>query len=186
VVSATNKNLGDQIEEKKFRLDLFYRISVISIQIPSLNDRKEDILPIAEYFLAEFGKKLNRQFTGFSAAAKDYLTQHQWNGNIREMKNMIERGAIIGTGPLLTPEDLGVPDHAPGIRQNNESLLECRQFPPLPEEGLNLESLEQHFIKEALRLAGGNDTKAARLLGLNYYAFRYRRRKNEQNENNAP
>lgn len=184
VVSATNKDLSSLIEEQKFRLDLFYRISVIRIQIPSLNDRKEDILPIADYFLAEMGKKLARSFTGFSETTREYLKVHPWKGNIRELKNMIERGAIIGTGPLLTPDDLGIPEYPSGVREHKASNPVHSQFPPLPKEGLNLEHLEQHLIKEALRLAEGNDTKAARLLGLNYYAFRYRRKKTEQNGNN--
>ncbi len=176
VVSATNKNLETLIENETFRLDLYYRIGVIKIQLPSLAARKEDIIPIAEYFMAEFGRKFSKPFNSLSTEAQSALEQHQWKGNIRELKNLIERGVIVGSPPELHPEDLGFSGQTPVA--NNRSAMDLTQgLPSLPENGIDLESLEKHLIKEALRLAGGNDTKAAQLLGLSYYAFRYRRKK---------
>ncbi len=182
VVSATNKNLEQLIEERKFRLDLFYRIGVISIEIPSLNKRNEDIIPIAEYYLSEFSKKLNKSIRGFTSEAETCLKKHQWNGNIRELKNMIERGAIIGSDQFLTPEDIGFSGIVSQEYQKGGSIVLNGELPSLPPDGINLEKLEKHLILEALRLSDGNDTKAAKLLGLNYYAFRYRRKKADQPE----
>ncbi|MCG8334848.1 MAG: sigma-54 dependent transcriptional regulator [Proteobacteria bacterium] len=180
VVSATNKNIEQLIEERRFRLDLYYRIGVISIEIPSLNDRNEDVIPIAEYYLNEFSKKLNKSFAGFTPETEIFLKNHHWNGNIRELKNMIERGAIIGSGDFLAPEDLGFSGAPLQDSKSSGNIELSNEFPGLPPGGINLEKLERHLILEALKQAEGNDTKAAKLLGLNYYAFRYRRKKADQ------
>lgn len=181
VVSATNKDLEQLTESKEFRIDLYYRIGVIKIQIPSLNERKEDIIPIAEYFLSEYNKKFNRSFVTISDQAKQILKSHNWVGNIRELKNYIERGIIMGTEPELTVQDLGMLNNKSDI---NESMAAVSNglFPNLPEEGIQLEEMETHYINEALRIANGNDAKAAKLLGLSYYAFRYRRKKIEKGD----
>ncbi|MBU2510011.1 sigma-54 dependent transcriptional regulator [bacterium] len=178
IVSATNKNLESLVDSEGFRLDLFYRIGVIKVQIPSLKDRKEDIIPIAEYFLAEFSNRFNKPFISLSKEAQSALRHHPWKGNIRELKNLIERGVIIGTPPVIHSEDLGF--SANKITPSRNAPMDLGQgFPSLPKNGIDLESLEKHLIKEALRQAEGNDTKAAELLGLSYYAFRYRRKKYE-------
>lgn len=176
IVSATNKDLEELVEKGDFRLDLFYRIGVIKIKIPSLNARPEDIVPIAEYFLVEFSNKFNKPFRSLSKEVQDALQKHQWKGNIRELKNLIERGAIMGTPPQIEMVDLGLIAESDQLSQRSTANF-SDEFPPLPANGINLEALENHFIKEALRLAGGNDKKAARLLGLNYYALRYRKKK---------
>lgn len=178
VVSATNRDLGKMIEEGSFRQDLFYRLSVVSVKVPSLNERRRDILPIARHFLVEYGRKFGKTFTGISAEAEEALQGWHWKGNVRELKNTMERAALTGKGSLLTPDDLGLP--GPGDRPES-GVHGDALFPPLPPTGLDLsavqESLEKYYIKEALRRSGGNESKAARLLNMNHHTFRYRRKK---------
>ena len=179
VVSATNKNLESLIEKNLFRKDLYFRLGVIKVQIPSLNERREDIIPLAKHFLYEFSKKFGKKFTRISARAESVLIEYQWTGNVRELKNLIERGALTGKGPELTIHDLGIAvvnkDEIPEHIKNETG------FPPIPPTGIDLssaqESLEKHYIEEALKIAGGNESKAARLLNINHHTFRYRRKK---------
>ncbi len=173
VVSATNKDLDAMTEENLFRADLYYRLAVIKVEVPSLNDRRGDIVPIARHFLLEFGEKHARSFTGFSPETEDFLKDYQWKGNIRELRNLVERGVLIGPGPELTLEDLGV-------GQKNGIIPESHGgngFPPLPMDGIDLTALEQHYIEQAFNKADGNETKAADLLKMSYYSYRYRRKK---------
>jgi two-component system response regulator AtoC len=177
IVSATNKDLEDMIEKGLFRLDLYYRLGVIKLEIPSLNNRRDDIIPIAKYFLMEFSKKQGKSFSGFSGQAEEFLMNHHWRGNIRELRNLIERAVLVGDGPDLTLQDLGLEKIYKGgngffsKRNNNDG------FPPLSEKGIDLNALEEHYITEALKKAEGNDAKAAKYLNMSYYSFRYRRKK---------
>jgi DNA-binding NtrC family response regulator len=175
VVSATNKDLVAMIEKDLFRRDLYYRLAVIKVEVPSLNNRRDDIVPIARHFLSEFGSKHGKSFTGFSVETEGYLKNHQWQGNIRELRNLVERGILVGQGPELTPQDLGLEGGFEGVPQ--QSAEGDSGIPTLPDEGLDLQALEEHYLKEALKKAGGNETKAAKLLRMSYYSFRYRRKK---------
>lgn len=175
VVSATNKKMEEMAQQGKFREDLYYRLAVVTIKIPSLNERKDDIIPIANYFLMEFGEKYGKNFQGLSDKARDFLLNYNWKGNIREMKNIIERGALIGEGPQLQVEHIGL-----NMSQKNSDSPgqeEPGLFGPLPEDGLDLNALEEHYIREAYKKAGNNDAKAARLLNMTYYSFRYKKKK---------
>jgi DNA-binding NtrC family response regulator len=175
VVSATNKDLDIMAEENLFRRDLYYRLAVIKVEIPSLSNRRGDIVPIARHFLVQFGEKHGKSFAGFSPETEAFLTDYEWKGNIRELRNLIERGVLIGTGPDLTLEDLGLNrtiNHA-----TTPQLETGSGMPVLPNEGIDLNALEEHYIREAFKKAGGNETKAAQLLQMSYYAFRYRRKK---------
>lgn len=179
VVSATNKDIEDQVEKNLFRKDLYFRLGVINVAIPSLNERRSDIMPIAKHYLVEFSKKFGKKFTGFAPEAERTLAAHNWIGNVRELRNIIERGILVGKGPKLASEDLGLETteerKTPAQRESEAG------YPPLLPEGVDFpsiqESLEKHYIKEALRLAGGNESKAARLLNINHHTFRYRRKK---------
>jgi len=170
VISATNRNLKEQVDGGHFRLDLFYRLAVIELKIPSLSERPRDIMPIAGHFLAEFNLKHGRNFSGFSEKVEPILKSRKWTGNIRELKNMVERGVLLGEEPLLTLADLGLKPIS------NDDFDPGSQPIAFPEEGLNWEALEKKFILEAYRRAKGNDRKAASLLGMNYYTYRYRRK----------
>jgi transcriptional regulator with PAS, ATPase and Fis domain len=175
VVSATNKDLDAMIEKDLFRRDLYYRLAVIKVEVPSLNERRDDILPIARHFLAEFSKKHEKVFDRIDPTAEAHLKSYQWKGNIRELRNLIERGVLIGTGPSLTLPDVGAERRLDGLLP--APVMDSGGMPTLPDEGIDLEALEDHYIRAAFTRAGGNETKAAKLLGLSYYAFRYRRKK---------
>ncbi len=176
IVSATNQDLNALVNEGKFRLDLFYRLAVIQVEIPSLNERRGDIMPIAKSFLMEFNKKFGKRFNRISTPVKAFLENHQWKGNIRELRNLIERGVLVGDGPELILSDIGQSDPLENGSPPSPTLARGA-YPPLPDEGVCLEEMEAHYIREALERTGGNETKAARLLGMNYYAFRYQKKK---------
>jgi len=175
VVSATNKDLDTMIEKEFFRRDLYYRLAVIKVEVPALNKRRDDIVPIARHFLSEFSNKHGKSFSGFSPETEAYLKNHNWQGNIRELRNLVERGILVGQGPELSPQDLGLEGIteplAPATTENEDGI------PALPDEGLDLQALEEHYIREALKKAEGNETRAAKLLRMSYYSFRYRRKK---------
>jgi DNA-binding NtrC family response regulator len=184
VVSATNKDLDSLIERGEFRKDLYFRLGVIKVQVPSLDERPEDILPLARHFLLEFSRKFGKTFTGISPRAESALMRHKWTGHVRELRNLIERGVLIGRGPKLEAEELGL-ESVPKSKkrgQTEDGLV----FPPLPQKGIDLaaiqESLERFYIEEALKLARGNESKAARLLNINHHTFRYRRKKLQEKQ----
>jgi len=178
VVSATNRNLETMIEEELFRKDLYFRLGVIKVTIPSLNERVEDIIPLAKHFLYGFSKKFSKSFTGISPKAESALKEHRWVGNIRELKNIIERAVLTSTGPVLDTQDLGL-EEAGGIQKAQHSAS-GPDFPPVTGEGVDFiliqKSLERYYIEEALRIAGGNESKAAELLNMNRHTFRYHRK----------
>ena len=178
VISATNKDLDQMIQEGKFRKDLYFRLGVIKVQVPSLNQRPNDIIPLAKYFLKEFNNKFGKKFTSISREAEHALLAHNWTGNVRELKNLIEGAVLVGKGPQLTPQQLGLETHRghaePGAAAETGVL-------PIPPEGLNLDeqlkAYERHYIETALKIAKGNESKAARLLKMNHHTFRYRKKK---------
>lgn len=179
VVSATNKDLEAMMQEGTFRKDLFFRLGVIKVHVPSLNERKEDIIPLVKHFLLDFNKKFDRKFTGISPEAENALTAYEWTGNIRELKNLIEKAVLVGTEPLLEMKDLGIEE----TRKSEILHRENKQtrFPPISPEGIDLtsvlRSLEKFYIEQALEMTDGNESKAARLLNMNHHTFRYRRKK---------
>lgn len=178
IVSATNRNLEEMIEKETYRQDLYYRISVIRIQVPSLNERAEDIPVFARYFLQMFNEKFDRSLTGISDAAMALLNRFQWKGNVREMKNMMERGVLTARGKELTPEDLGLDMPHSGAPDPDAPLL---PLAPLTPDGVDLSQLREYmdtfYFSQAMALANGNETRAAKLLNLKHHAFRYQYRK---------
>jgi len=179
LVSATNKDLNDLIKKDRFRKDLYFRIGVVKVEVPTLNERPEDIVAIAKHFLFAYSQKFGKRFTRLSRQTEVALLSHWWTGNVRELKNVMERGVLVGKGPELTPRDLGLAEAVPSGRYpftRPEMFFEL-----LTDEGVDFiriqESVERHYIREALRIAGGNESKAARLLNLNHHTFRYRKKK---------
>ncbi len=176
IVSATNKDIDKMIEDGLFRKDLYFRIGVIKLKVPSLNERQDDIIHLSNYFTNEFNKKFEKNFTGISAQGKNALMDHNWTGNVRELKNIIEKAILIGKGNELTESHLGL--DIPKISNRNKNKT---GFPPIPPEGIDLslvqKSMENYYLNEALRIADGNESKAARLLNINHHTFRYRRKK---------
>jgi DNA-binding NtrC family response regulator len=179
VISATNKNLNRMLDEDRFRKDLFFRLGVIKVQVPSLNERPGDIVPLTKYFLQMFSNNFGKKFTAISPKAETALLAHSWTGNVRELKNLIERAVLIGKGPELSEKELELKMLSLGQESENIDIKE--QLPPFPAEGLDLseqlQSFEKYYIQTALRIAKGNESRAARLLHMNHHTFRYRRKK---------
>lgn len=166
IVAATNQNLEDLVDEKRFRHDLFYRLNVIPIVIPPLRERRSDIPLLIEHFLARFNQAKRTAITGIDQEALRLLSEYDWPGNIRELENMIERLVVLKKEGVVTagdlPEKIGRRSAAPALPE---------QFIRFSEDGINLsrevEQYEQHLIIEALRKANGVTTRAAQLLHLN-------------------
>jgi len=179
VVSATNKDINQLIESGRFRKDLYFRLGVIKVQVPSLNERPDDILPLAKYFLQEFSKKFSKKFSSISTGARKALLAHNWTGNVRELKNLIEAAVLVSSGPELSAENLGLESQARRMKLSEAKV--GMALPPLLPEGIDLteqlHSIEKFYIEEALSITKGNESKAARLLNLNHHTFRYRRKK---------
>jgi transcriptional regulator with PAS, ATPase and Fis domain len=171
VVSATNKDLDALMADGRFRRDLYFRLGVIRVTIPALNARPGDILPLARHFIEVFNRKFGKQVRELSPEAVQVLEQHPWTGNVRELRNVIEGAVLLAETERIEADALGLaPVDAPGAA-----------LPPLPDGGLDLSAalaaMERFYINEALRRTGGNESRAARLLGLNHHTFRYRRKK---------
>jgi DNA-binding NtrC family response regulator len=179
VISATNRDLIAMAQENAFRMDLYYRLAVVKIEVPSLNQRRGDILPLARFFLEKFTKKFGKTFTGLSPEAIEALEKFNWTGNIRELRNMIERAVLLGTGTVLSLDQLGL--------ETSDHVRECLPaadqtgLPALSTEGVDLpamiQSIEKEFFEKALKITGGNTSKAAKLLNLSRDKFRYRHNK---------
>ncbi|MDR2349563.1 MAG: sigma-54 dependent transcriptional regulator [Deltaproteobacteria bacterium] len=151
-LAATNKDLGREVLEKRFREDLFYRLNVVTLNVPPLRDRKEDILPLANYFIRMSSAKNNKAVKGLSLGAIDAIKKYHWPGNIRELQNAMERAVILSRGEDVTEKDLPL----------NMSLMRDK----VPELPLNLEELEKIAVIKAVEKAGGNKTQAAKELGV--------------------
>lgn len=175
IVSATNKNLEQMIENDLFRRDLYFRIGVIKLDIPSLNQRRSDIKPLITFFLDQFNQKFSKNITSLSDEALESMMNHHWTGNVRELKNIMERGVLVARGTTLTPEDLGLSKKEP------EDFNTRTMFAPLTTDGIDLpilkQKLDRYYINEAFTLAGGNESQAAKLLNINHHTFRYHRKK---------
>jgi len=172
IISATNRNLQQAMEEKTFRPDLYYRIGVIPIILPPLRERRDDILPLAEHFVAQFSTEFGKQVRGISKMAQKILLEYAWPGNIRELKNAVERAII------LECEDMLLVEHLPRelIGQSVGGNFGPLNF-QLPPDGIDIEEVERELIRQALEMAEGNQSRAARLLRLGVDAFRYRMKK---------
>ncbi|MCP4127137.1 MAG: sigma-54-dependent Fis family transcriptional regulator [Gammaproteobacteria bacterium] len=177
IVSATNKNMETMIKKGLFREDLYYRIGVIQVEVPSLNSRRDDILLIAGHFLAEFAEKFGKKITGLSPGAEALLKQYRWKGNVRELKNVMERAVLIATGDEVGPDDLGIKPVEPVKQEKARVDTEPLISPDGADLQSVLESVEKQYIETALKMARGNEARAAALLNIKYSTFRYRRRK---------
>jgi len=162
VIAATAKNLADEVREGRFREDLYYRLNVLSIELPPLRDRREDIHLLCDHFLQRFRKQLGKSIEGISPAAMSILLSHDWPGNVRELENMIERAVVLADGPILMPEYFPAmmrskagdrPEH---IDASGFSLKEAQK------------NLEHKMIVRALQETDGNRTHAARLLEISH------------------
>ncbi len=172
IISATNKDLLKAMEEKQFRNDLYYRIQVIPIYLPPLRERKEDILPLTRHFINHFNREFGKNVRDISKIAEKFLLEYSWPGNVRELKNILERAIILESEDVLLlehlPQEIVARTNAPGIGSVSMRL---------PPEGIDIEDVERELIRQALEMAEGNQSKAAKKLNLGIDAFRYRMKK---------
>ena len=157
LVTATNQDLGRMVKEKRFREDLYYRLNVITITVPPLRERREDIRLLAQHFLRVYSAKNNRRLEGFTDDAIRRLEGYAWPGNVRELENVIERGVVLARGSLMDVTDL--PDEIAGATPLPEGVLTVRIGTPLSE-------IEARLLDATLQVTGGNKTLAAKLLGI--------------------
>lgn len=169
IITATNVNLKEAVKEKKFREDLYYRINVVSSEIPSLKERKDDIILLANHFIKVLSNDQNKKNIKLSEAAEKKLMDYSWPGNIRELKNCIERALIFCDTDIIESSDLALEVENSG--GSSDSYYE------LPESGVSLEEVEKRLIENALEKTRGNQTQAAKLLHLSLDTFRYRLKK---------
>ncbi len=214
IVAATNRDLDQLVESGVFREDLYFRLNVIPIRIPPLRERREDILPLAGFFLSELAREFKRPPQGIPEASKAWINSYGWPGNVRELRNIIERAIILGTDgspdidivPIPDRSEAAVPEGmrlspagksavpgiaAPGEAAAGEATAVANAPPPsgapgtvpagrrfeLPPDGIVIEDVEREFIRQALDLTQGNQTRAAEALGLSRDALRYRMKK---------
>jgi DNA-binding NtrC family response regulator len=180
VISATNRNLEKQIEVGAFRQDLYYRLAVVKIEAPSLNERPDDILPIAEHYIKLFCAKLGRNPAELSEEAQTALPRHRWKGNVRELRNMVERAVIVAEGRTIRPGDLGLGLQPATVWAGDQASI---NLPLFTGAGVDLPGIlagiEKYYLDQALTAAGHKESAAARLLGLSRDTFRYRRKQYE-------
>jgi PAS domain S-box-containing protein len=168
VITATNQDLWRAIEQGRFRLDLYYRLNVIQIAVPPLREHKADVIPLANHFLAGYNSKFQRRVRGVAPEAARALLEHAWPGNIRELRNAIERAMVLEEGEWIGPESL---DLGPG------HVAETTPAAEKPTTGLSLEEAEKSMLLHALQEAGWNQTQAARSLSISRDTLRYRMKK---------
>lgn len=165
IIAATSRQLIKEVEEGRFRDDLFYRLNVVPITIPPLRDRKEDIHGLFEHFLHKYNDKFNANITGVSPKLMQRLLDHPWNGNVRELENTMERAIILADSNII--ETIDLPQQKPNSQENNFMVttlsLEDARF-----------ALEYYLIIKALKKSGDNRTKASKLLGVSRRALLYK------------
>ena len=163
VIAATNRDLEQSVREGKFREDLFYRLQVMPILLPPLRERRGDIPLLANYYVDRYNREFKKKVRGISADALRLLEGHRWPGNIRELRNAIERAMLLIDRESIEPEDFTMVSRAVAPTQFR-----------LPPEGVSLEEVERQLVMQALERAGGNQTHAGQLLGINRDQVRYR------------
>jgi len=157
IVAATNQDLAEMVKEKRFREDLYYRLNVITVRVPPLRERHEDIRVLAQHYLRVYTAKNGRKLEGFSNEALERLESYAWPGNVRELENLIERTVLLARKDRLDAEDL--PEEVAGVkRPPRDAILEL--------VGTPLDEIERRLLDETLRITGGNKTQAAKLLGI--------------------
>jgi transcriptional regulator with PAS, ATPase and Fis domain len=204
VIAASNRDLEQGVREGTFRQDLFYRLSIIPIFIPPLRHRKEDILPLVEFFIDRYNFRFRKTIKGITQEARDLLLQYDWPGNVRELKNAVERAMILEDSDFIrptylpiqvtghaqgydTPLPVSVPegDYGDSPLMVTSTAATWRPLPSgrmipmleLPKQGTSLEEVERELVGLALKQTAGNQTHAAKLLDISRDALRYKMKK---------
>ena len=164
VVAATNRTLDEEVGKGRFRSDLFYRLNVLPIPLPPLREHPEDVAILAQFFVDQFNAEFKKRINGLTPAAVELLRTYGWPGNVREMRNVVERAMLLCEGNRLDVGDFAALTASGSSADGFE----------LPAAGVDLEQVERSLVVQALRRSGGNQTKAATLLGMNRDQIRYR------------
>jgi DNA-binding NtrC family response regulator len=182
IIAASNRDLKRESEANRFRLDLYYRLSVIQIDIPSLHERGDDVLLLTDHYTSAFGKRLKKQVHGIAPEVAAAFRRYHWPGNVRELRNVIERALILEDGDVITMK------YIPRAVDEGSKMLTSDNHPGggisaqfrLPSSGVALEEVELSLVRQAIERSGGNQTKAAELLGISRDQLRYRLKKLEE------
>ena len=194
VIAASNRDLKTESEAGRFRLDLYYRLSVIQIDLPPLRERGDDLLLLTGHYIKHFNEKLRKRISGVTAEVAEIFRRYRWPGNVRELRNVVERAMILEDEDMITENWLphGVTPEAQFAAQPQEAVAARAKAAArkatdtsldepfrLPPEGVQLESVEMSLVEQAMRRSGGNQTRAAELLGISRDELRYRLKKLE-------
>lgn len=188
ILAATNRDLNKQVQEKKFRLDLFYRLNIATLELPPLRERLEDFPFLVKYFLKTFSEKYETGKRKISTEGMQLLSEHSWPGNVRQLKNLIEKLVVLSEGEEISTAEI---KENLDLHQQVAMIHDPAAIPPQPgellqptaapvdyiPEDLSLEAMEEKFIRKALEKTGGNQRKAAKLLNISRDALRYRLKK---------
>ncbi|MCK9410179.1 MAG: sigma-54 dependent transcriptional regulator, partial [Bacteroidetes bacterium] len=170
LIAATHKNLETAISEGKFREDLYYRLNVVTIEIPPLRERREDIQLLLEHFLLQYSKEHKRKKLSFSKEAWEHLVRYDYPGNVRELENIVQRSVILSRSDIITTDDLPLVVRSTA----KESTLKPTSQGSFEEQ---IETMEKELIFEALRTSGNNQSKAAEQIGISERTLRYKLKK---------
>jgi two-component system, NtrC family, response regulator AtoC len=182
IIAASNRDLKKESEVGRFRLDLYYRLSVIQIDIPSLRERGDDVLLLTEHYIQSFGARLRRSITGINPEVASAFSHYNWPGNVRELRNVIERAMILEDDEVITMKYIPRPvssglGAAERFHPDGSGHAELFQLPP---GGVSLEHVEMSLVRQAIERSGGNQTRAAELLAISRDQLRYRLKKLEE------
>ena len=183
VIAASNRDLKTESEANRFRLDLYYRLSVIQIDIPSLRERGDDVLMLTEHYIDSFGERLRKQVHGIDPDVAAAFRRYEWPGNVRELRNVIERALILEDGDVITMKYVPravIEGISQPIADDSRAVAGTMAHFRLPLEGLSLEEVEMELVRQAIERSSGNQTRAAELLGISRDQLRYRLKKLEE------
>jgi DNA-binding NtrC family response regulator len=185
IIAASNRDLKTESEANRFRLDLYYRLSVIQIDIPSLHERGDDVLLLTEYYIDAFSKRLRKRVEGIAPEVAAAFRRYDWPGNVRELRNVIERALILEDEEVITMKYIprAVADGARSVVSDGRGAAVSGSQFRLPTEGVALEDVEMSLVRQAIERSGGNQTKAAELLSISRDQLRYRLKKLEEEVN---
>ncbi len=170
VLAATNRNLEEEVAKGNFREDLFYRLNVVKIYIPPLRERKEDIPYIAYSFLKEFNQKFNKEISGIDSGALELLKSYHWKGNIRELRNVMERVVLLCEDNVLSEHHFSfLIDSKSNVEESSDKFIL-----QIPSKGIKMDLVVKDLIQKTLKITNGNQVKAAKILGLSRSKLRYR------------
>jgi transcriptional regulator with PAS, ATPase and Fis domain len=172
IVAATNKDLDSEIKKGNFRDDLYFRLNVVRLSIPPLRERKEDMLPLFRFFINRFNEQFKKGFVQISKEAEERILSYPWTGNIRELRNAVERIILLEKGDTILGKHLSF------LSGEVKPPEEGGSFKPhLPSQGIVLDEVEKHYILEALKIKKGNKLQAAKILGISRSTLLYRMQK---------